>query len=304
MTNQSGHDIEIVEGRGFALPLVLEAGAGQMGLTGYRVSAQIRQTFEQSSPVVIELTATLADPARGRLNLSLTEQQTRKLFPKALHPRAPVGYYDVFITSPSGATRYLMGGQVLYTAEPDTHQQQAVALPEHMAPWWMDGNGMQEPHFMTRGVNAFWRRCWRYLLFPLRQSDPLNCSEAMLNLLAWDRGIRRFTNEPLDLYRKRVKYAFVNARDAGETAGFKRIFERLGVGWVGIHERRPGEPWDLITIELSDSNLAQNQTLLQSLIEQYGRTCRRYQFEVTFPIKVQLNHGRFDGSYQIIGASL
>ncbi|AEY01472.1 phage protein [Oceanimonas sp. GK1] len=186
----------------------------------------------------------------------------------------------------------------------DKHQQQAPELTEHTAPWWMDGREQREPHFLSKGLNAFWQKARNWLLFPLRQLDPLECSEAMLDLLAWDRGIQRFNNEPLSLYRKRVKYAFANARDAGDVAGFKRIFERLGIGWVEVHERQPNQPWDVITIELADMELAGNQPLLQVLLQHYGRTCRRYRFQVVYPKQLRLHAARFSGSYQVFGAKL
>ncbi|WP_019934043.1 phage tail protein [Oceanimonas smirnovii] len=186
----------------------------------------------------------------------------------------------------------------------DKHQRQAPELPEHKAPWWMDGREQQEPHFLGNGLNTFWRKAWHWLLFPLRQLDPLECSENILNVLAWDRGIQRFSNEPLSLYRKRVKYAFANARDAGDIAGFKRIFERLGIGWVELHERQPGVPWDVILIELADHELARNQQLLQVLIQHYGRTCRRYRYKVVYPQPLRLHAARFSGSYQVFGAKL
>lgn len=187
------------------------------------------------------------------------------------------------------------------------HQQQAPDLPEHKAPWWMDGNGLKglhEPHFLSKGLHAFWRRIWHWLLIPLQQLDPLECGESLLNLIAWDRGIQRFSNEPLPLYRKRVKYAFANARDAGEATGFKRIFERLGIGWVEVHERQPDQPWDVITIELADTELVNNQQLLNVLIQHYGRTCRRYRFQVVYPQPLRLHARRFSGSYQVFGAKL
>jgi hypothetical protein len=186
----------------------------------------------------------------------------------------------------------------------DKHDQQAPALPEYRPPWWMDGRQQREPHFLNTGLQAFWQRLRQWLLTPLRQLDPLLCSEAMLDLLAWDRGIQRFSNEPLTLYRRRVKFAFANARDAGEAAGFKRIFERLGIGWVDIHERQAGNPWDVITIELADGELASNQQLLKVLIQHYGRTCRRYRFQVVYPRPLHLRARRFDGSYQTFGAKL
>jgi len=77
-----------------------------------------------------------------------------------------------------------------------------------------------------------------------------------------------------------VKYAFLNAKDAGSKAGFIRIFERLGIGYVEIEERFDVENWDVIKIRLSDSQLAKKTELLNLIIRKYGRTCRRYTFEV------------------------
>ncbi|MNT48202.1 hypothetical protein D3C72_1849710 [compost metagenome] len=126
----------------------------------------------------------------------------------------------------------------------------------------------------------------------------------MLALLAWERDIARFNGEPLALFRKRVKFAFVNARDAGEVAGFKRIFERLGIGWCDIHERQAGTPWDVITIEVTDSAIASNQQLMETLIQHYGRTCRRYRFQVVYPVTATLRPGRIDMGQQVFGATL
>lgn len=188
------------------------------------------------------------------------------------------------------------------------HDEHAPVLPPHDAPWWEDGHtissGLREPTFLVRGIMAFWQRLRSWLLLPLAELDPLTCSRELLDLLAWERDIQQFAGEPLALFRKRVKYAFINAKDAGEVAGFKRIFERLGIGWCDIHERRAGEPWDVITIEVSDSALTENQPLMQALIQHYGRTCRRYQFQVVYPVRSTLHTGRIDMCHSSHGASL
>lgn len=175
-----------------------------------------------------------------------------------------------------------------------------MTLPEMIRiiiPWWQDGETIpeekQEPYFLTQGVIAFFNRVYQWMLFPIQQFDALTCSESILKLMAWDRDINRFEEEPLTLFRKRVKYAFVNARDAGSVAGFKRIFERLGVGIVAFIEREDPQQWDVCTIELTDSDISQNTKLIQTLIEQYGRTCRRYRFQVTFQTTVSISGGEF-----------
>ncbi len=188
------------------------------------------------------------------------------------------------------------------------HQELAPQLPESQAPWWEDGktiaDGVQEPAFLAKGIMAFWRRMRGWLLLPLAQQDPLTCSEAMLALIAWERDITRFKGEPLDLYRKRIKYAFINAQDSGEVAGFKRIFERLGIGWCELHERQDGTPWDVITIEVADSALTENQQLMETLIQHYGRTCRRYRFQVLYPAMGYLHAGRIDMGHQVFAATI
>lgn len=188
------------------------------------------------------------------------------------------------------------------------HNASAPAMPKASAPWWEDGqtitDGVKEPAFLARGIMAFWQSIRRWLLAPLAEQDPLTCSLSLLNLLAWERDIARFESEPLDLFRKRVKFAFVNARDAGEVAGFKRIFERLGIGWCDIHERQAGVPWDVITIEVTDSSIANNQKLMETLIQHYGRTCRRYRFQVVYPVAGHIGYGQFDMSQEVFAASL
>jgi hypothetical protein len=191
---------------------------------------------------------------------------------------------------------------------PLEHNRQAPVLPDASAPWWEDGYTISlahaEPGFLARGINAFWQRLKGWLLLPLAQQDPLTCSESLLSLLAWERDIARFNGEPIALFRKRVKFAFVNARDAGEVAGFKRIFERLDIGWCDIHERQAGTPWDVITIEVTDSAIASNQQLMETLIQHYGRTCRRYRFQVVYPVAADLVAGRMEMGAQIAGAAL
>lgn len=190
----------------------------------------------------------------------------------------------------------------------DRHTLQAPDLPSAAPPWWEDGQtlvaGMKEPAMLAQGIVSFWQQVRRWLLLPLAQQDPLTCSESLLALLAWERDIPRFNGEPLALFRKRVKFAYLNARDAGEVAGFKRIFERLDIGWCDVHERQAETDWDVITIEVTDSAIATNQQLMETLIQHYGRTCRRYRFQVVYPVTGTLHPARIDMGQQVFGASL
>lgn len=188
----------------------------------------------------------------------------------------------------------------------DKQNQHAPKLPKSVIPWWQDGNTTseekKEPYFLSGGVLAFMQQVWGWLLFPLQQMDALTCTESLLNLLAWDRDIQRFDGEPLDLFRKRVKYAAINAKDAGSVIGFKRIFKRLGIGIVAFKEREDITQWDVCTIELTDGDISQNSKLVQTLIEQYGLTCRRYRFQVTYPATLLMACGEFSHSFSIYHA--
>jgi len=134
--------------------------------------------------------------------------------------------------------------------------------------------------------------------------DADTCHLTVLDLLAWQRDISRFKDETESLYRLRVKFAFINAVDAGSTAGLKRILQRLGVGYVEIDERMPERDWDVVLLRLSDSQLSQNPELLRVLIQQYGRTCRRYDFVTITPVSLRLVAADFNDDQQTLIASL
>jgi hypothetical protein len=109
--------------------------------------------------------------------------------------------------------------------------------------------------------------------------DPVTAPIEMVELLGWERDIDRFPGEDDALLRKRVKYALANAKDAGSKAGFERIWERLGLGEISQTERFDAENWDVIRLRIDEEIFGRYVWLLDTLIRQYGRTCRRYEFE-------------------------
>lgn len=149
---------------------------------------------------------------------------------------------------------------------------------------------------LKTACQAFWEWVENYLQFPLQQMDAETCTVTILKLLAWQRNITPIINETETLFRKRVKYAFVNAQDAGSTAGFIRIFERLGIGTITIQERHPLRDWDIIILQLTDMQLSSYHDLLNELVLQYGRLCRRYELmtiaEASLPMAAhEFNNG-------------
>lgn len=168
-------------------------------------------------------------------------------------------------------------------------------------PFWLDG-----PHLgkLKAAAESWWSKVEGWLSWPLLQLDADTCHISVLDLLAWQRDISRFKSEPESLYRLRVKFAFINAVDAGSTAGLKRILLRLGVGYVEIVERQPDRDWDIVLLRLSDSQLSQNPELLRVLVQQYGRTCRRYDFATITPVTLGIALVDFNDDQQTLVASL
>ena len=168
-------------------------------------------------------------------------------------------------------------------------------------PFWLDGPQLAK---LKAAAQSWWEKVEGWMQWPLLQMDAESCHMTILDLLAWQRDISRFKDEPENLYRLRVKFAFINAVDAGSTAGLKRILQRLGVGYVEIDERMPDRDWDVVLLRLSDSQLSQNPELLRVLVQQYGRTCRRYDFVTITPVSLRIVAVDFNDDQQTLIASL
>lgn len=168
-------------------------------------------------------------------------------------------------------------------------------------PFWFSDAEVSK---LAAAAGNWFAKLREWAMWPAMQADPETCGEAVLRLIAWQRDIDRFDGEPLALFRKRVKHARVNAVDAGSAAGFRRIFMRLGIGWVELDERMDGRDWDVVAIRLSDSQLAENQKLLDVLIQHYGRTCRRYEWTVITPVTLGTRAHEFGADYLTTTAKL
>ena len=166
-------------------------------------------------------------------------------------------------------------------------------------PIWMNRG---EPLKLANAAVQYWERMHKWLQFPILQFDPLTCDARLLFLYAYQRDIQRLNNEPLSLYRKRIKYAHSNAADSGSVVGFKNIFERLEIGAVQILERQHGYDWDVIILRLSDNQLTNNRELLTEIIRQYGRTCRRYYFEIVHTQPIRFSCGEFNNNQRYNGS--
>lgn len=174
-------------------------------------------------------------------------------------------------------------------------------IPKLELPFWLSGVELGK---LKAAAHAWWTKVEGWLQWPLLQMDAETSHLTILDLLAWQRDITRFRGEPENLYRLRVKFAFINSVDAGSTAGLMRILVRLGVGYVEIEERLPDRDWDVVLLKLTDSQLSSNPELLRVIVQQYGRTCRRYDFVTLTPVALLVAVADFNDDQQTLIATL
>lgn len=167
--------------------------------------------------------------------------------------------------------------------------------------FWMNG---AESTKLGKAAHAWFSMLGKAAAWSLDNRDPMTCDERTLNLLAWERCVRRYPGEPERLYRLRVTHAYANARDSGQTAGWGRIFERLELGGLSLAERVPGQDWDRVGIIADDSQFPDQQNVLEIIIEDYGRTCRRYYFDSRIPIPALAHVGRFSWHQETVEAAM
>lgn len=175
-----------------------------------------------------------------------------------------------------------------------------MQLPFITFKYWMSKGELAK--FAT-AMRNYWIRVDEALRMPLQIYDPLTAPIGVVKLMAWERGIEPLEREDEMIFRIRVANAYAFSRHGGETAGFKDMFAKLGVSWVEIHEREDAEQWDVVTIETEDGDLAQKNWLMNAMIRQYGRTCRRYQFNVTYPATLKLLTAVFGHRFRLHSAS-
>lgn len=96
----------------------------------------------------------------------------------------------------------------------------SLALPS-----WMNKG---EPLALLKTARMFWAEVYGWITWPLRQFEPLTCIEPVLNLIAYDRDITRFSGEPLTVCRKtrteRVEMNFSVFQFHGCAKGLRKKF--------------------------------------------------------------------------------
>ena len=167
--------------------------------------------------------------------------------------------------------------------------------------WWMSGPELGK---VKTAAQDFFDDLMTVAKWPLNQLDVRQASEGIVRLIAWQRGIDRFSDENLKMFRLRVFYAYANAKDAGSAIGFERIFQRLELGYLEQEERLSNKDWDVIILNVSNSATAQNPEFMNWLIQTYGRTCRRYEWNVITVLTLAVKPTTFVWDQQTNIASL
>lgn len=168
-------------------------------------------------------------------------------------------------------------------------------------PFWLSGIGIGS---FVNLATAWFAYIQTILEWPLHQFDVDNAELFFVDLLAWERDVERFSNEPEWLYRRRVKFAFENAKDAGSVQGFTKIWQRMELGVLTIEERISGEDWDVVKLVVTESLIADRQDLLDIIVEKYGRTCRRYSWLTSTNNVIQIRVGNVQHENSFLTASL
>ncbi|MEZ8662319.1 phage tail protein [Vibrio splendidus] len=150
-----------------------------------------------------------------------------------------------------------------------------MKIPEINLRYWM---GRGEIAKFARAMRSYWKHVKAAFEMPLQQHDPLIAPMAVVYVLAWQRGVEKLGQEPESLFRVRVAHAYGFSRDAGSVSGWEDMFEKLGYPHITQDERLANVDWDVINLKIQDGDLTHVPKLLDTVIRQYGRTCRRYQY--------------------------
>lgn len=163
-------------------------------------------------------------------------------------------------------------------------------------PFWMRSHELKK---LETAAHNLWKEVADWLGIPLSKFNLETCDLIIVDKTAYERKIARLDGEDEPIYRRRVKFAFANAKDAGIKEGMFRIFDRLGIPLYDIKERQADRDWDIVTFEISDDILSQHKNLVRLLVDTYGLTCRRYEYSVTDTIDQYIHIGAMNTQYTV-----
>jgi len=150
----------------------------------------------------------------------------------------------------------------------------------------------------ARALQSYWGHVEAALKMPLEQHDPLTAPLGIVDMLAWQRDVKRLGQEPEDVYRIRVAHAYTFAREGGSKSGWEDMFDKLGYPHIAQDERLKEVDWDVISLQIRDGDLTEIPELLDTVIRQYGRTCRRYQYTTYIEMPIAAKPQAIEASYE------
>lgn len=171
-----------------------------------------------------------------------------------------------------------------------------MKIPEINLRYWM---GRGELAKFAQAMRNYWEHVKAAFEMPLQQHDPLTAPMALVNILAWQRGVEKLGQEPEELFRIRVAHAYGFARDAGSVSGWEDMFAKLGYPHIAQDERLVNVDWDVISLKIRDGDLTEVPKLLDTVIRQYGRTCRRYQYTSYVEMPLAARSKNIEAQYSI-----
>ena len=152
--------------------------------------------------------------------------------------------------------------------------------PTYQLSFWMAG---ARATALARAAKRWWDTAAAWFRTAYDFNDARTVALAVVDLLAYQRGITRYRGEPEWLYRLRVHHAYANWLDAGTKVGMERIFARLQMPVYDLEERVEGYDWDMIRLRASLTDYLSAADVLHIMMQAYRRTCRRWLLEVQAP---------------------
>lgn len=138
-------------------------------------------------------------------------------------------------------------------------------------PSWLRGT---EAAKLARACRAFFQRWEDWVNEAKALVDFSTAPADALDLHAWGLVLERLPEEPDALWRDRVRHAVENHQLGGVRKGLDAALTFYGITGATVIERDPIFGDDTIRIEM-DPN-AFDPLILEKVIQQRGRACRRY----------------------------
>ncbi len=147
-------------------------------------------------------------------------------------------------------------------------------MVELTLPFWLSGVELEK---LRAAAQAFFEEIAGWARQPGDWLDADQAPEALLDLYAWEQGLRQIPGESRAQFRTRVAKAVEILSRAGSRAGLEQILPIYGLSNFHIDERPAHEDWGTIEV-LFDLGQLLDSGPLTDLLTEWARLCRRYLF--------------------------